>query len=93
MVLQGALAFHSGASAKEVVSKGRIHHQYLPDRIQYEPDALALKEIVQLYAKGHMLAPRGRTWGNMQAVILDKTTGELDAASDPRGEGTAMITD
>ncbi len=91
MILQGALAFHSGADAKEVVSKGRIHHQYLPDRIQYEPDAVSLKEIVQLYAKGHSLTPRGRTWGNMQAVVLDKKSGELDAASDPRGEGAARV--
>lgn len=93
MVLQSALAFHSGADAETVVSKGRIHHQYLPDRIQYEPDALSLKEIVQLYAKGHLLAPRGRTWGNMQAIILDKKTGVLEAASDPRGEGAAREVD
>ncbi|MBX2869292.1 MAG: gamma-glutamyltransferase [Acidiferrobacterales bacterium] len=91
MVLQGALAFHAGASAEKIVSKPRIHHQYLPDRIQYEPDAFTAKEIVQLYVKGHQLHPRGRTWGNMHTVILNKASGEIEAASDPRGEGQASV--
>ena len=93
MVLQGALTFHEGGSAEDIVSKARIHHQYLPDRIQYEPEALSAKEIVRLYVKGHQLHPRGRTWGNMHAVILDKASGDIEAASDPRGEGEATVID
>ena len=91
MVLQGALAFHQGANAEEIVSRGRIHHQYLPDRVQYEPDALTPRDIVRLYTRGHRLHPRGRTWGNMHAIILDKGSGKMEAASDPRGEGEAVV--
>jgi gamma-glutamyltranspeptidase/glutathione hydrolase len=91
MVIQAALAFHQGASADEMVSRGRIHHQYLPDRVQYEPDALSPKEIIRLHLKGHTLKPHGRTWGNMHAVVIDKTNGSLSAASDPRGEGKAAV--
>ncbi len=93
MVLLGALAFEQGAGAEEIVSKKRIHHQYLPDRIQYEPDALTPKQIVKLHLKGHKLHARGRTWGNMQAVLINKTDGVISAASDPRGEGQARVLD
>ena len=91
MVLLGALAFNEGASAEEIVSKPRIHHQYLPDQIQYEPDALTPKQIVRLFVKGHKLKPRGRTWGNMHAVVIDKASGKVSAASDPRVEGLAEV--
>lgn len=93
MVLLGALAFNQGASAEEIVSRPRIHHQYLPDKIQYEPEALTPSEIVRLYVRGHPLEPRGRTWGNMHAVIVNKTNGKVTAASDPRGEGLAAVID
>jgi gamma-glutamyltranspeptidase/glutathione hydrolase len=93
MVLLGALAFSQGASAKEIVSTPRIHHQYLPDKIQYEPEALTPGQIVRLYVRGHKLEPRGRTWGNMHAVIVDKASGKVTAASDPRGEGMATVVD
>jgi len=93
MVLLGALEFYRGGSAREIVSKGRIHHQYLPDQIQYEPGALSAREITQLYVMGHTLKPRGRTWGNMQVVVIDKTTGGVTAASDPRVEGEARVLD
>lgn len=91
MVLLGALEFNEGGNAEEIVSKGRIHHQYLPDQIQYEPDTLSAKDIVKLYVMGHKLKPRGRTWGNMHVVIIDKTTGAVTAASDPRVEGEARV--
>ncbi|MGI9318258.1 MAG: gamma-glutamyltransferase [bacterium] len=91
MVLLGALSFSQGASAEEIVSKPRIHHQYLPDQIQYEPDALTPKQIVKLFVRGHKLKPRGRTWGNMHAVVVDKVSGKVTAASDPRVEGLAEV--
>ncbi len=91
MVIQAALAFAEGADATEMVSRGRIHHQYLPDRIQYEPDALSPRQIVRLYVKGHTLQPRGRTWGNMHAIVVNKADGSMEAASDPRGEGQATV--
>ncbi|MGI9311348.1 MAG: gamma-glutamyltransferase [bacterium] len=91
MVLLGALAFHRGADADAIVSRPRFHHQYLPDAIQYEPDALSAQTIAALRQRGHRLDPKERTWGNMHAVILDTANGEVTAASDPRGDGAAMV--
>jgi gamma-glutamyltranspeptidase/glutathione hydrolase len=41
--------------------------------------------------KGHQIDQLSRQYGNMQLVIHNKLTGELSAASDPRGEGLAKI--
>ena len=91
MVLLGALEFHRGADADTVVNRPRFHHQYLPDVIQYETEALAEDTIADLEARGHQFKALNRTWGNMHAVILDKNSGDITAASDGRGEGQALV--
>lgn len=90
MVLLGALAFHAGADAATMVGLPRYHHQYLPDVVEHEPDALPATVRAQLRERGHELAELDRTWGNMQVVIDDVRTG-LDAAADPRGIGSAAV--
>lgn len=91
MVLQAALAFHAGASAAELVSAPRIHHQYLPDRIEVEVDALDPELLDALQAMGHTVKLLDSPWGNMQVVIWDRSAGRVEAASDPRGEGAARV--
>ena len=91
MVLQGILAASEGASAKRIVGQPRFHHQYLPDEVQFEPGAFSKEEQAGLQRLGHRLKPLGQRYGNMQVVILDKASGRLDAASDPRGEGLAQV--
>lgn len=90
MVLQATLAFAEGKGAADMVNKPRIHHQYLPDSIQFEPQALSVQTQQQLQDLGHELSPKQQPWGNMQAVILDKRSGVVDAASDQRGIGQAV---
>jgi len=90
MVLFGALAFSQGASAEEVVSLPRFHHQYLPDEIQFEPGALSVDVQSVLKQKGHQLKPQLREYGNMQAVIWERNNSAIEAASDPRGIGQAV---
>ena len=89
MVLLGALDFYKGNSPTSWVSKGRIHHQYLPDHIQYEEGALKDKEIEALKALGHQLKQTRWRYGNMQAILWDKKNNVVSAASDPRGVGSA----
>jgi len=67
------------------VSAPRYHQQYLPDVVEIEPEGHGAQWGVVLEAKGHRLKPAPRPWGNMQAVYLDKATGQAVAASDPRG--------
>jgi len=87
-VLLAALEFADGAGPERMVSAPRYHHQYLPDRIQHEPDALSPATRAALESMGHRLDDVGRTWGNAQAVTVGRD-GRIDAAADPRGVGTA----
>ena len=91
MVLLGALAFNEGASANEIVNLPRYHHQYLPDKIFYEKNALDGKTIKQLQSMGHELQAADNTWGNMQLVIWNKKQRTMDAASDGRGVGSSKV--
>jgi gamma-glutamyltranspeptidase/glutathione hydrolase len=92
MVLLGVLEFIDGADAKGIVSARRIHHQYLPDAISAEAEALPTAMVHALEAMGHTINVGTREWGNMQVAIWDRSSGELDAASDPRNDsGRASI--
>ncbi len=91
MVLHSILGVTQGDSAKDIVAAPRFHHQYLPDEIQHESDAFSGSEIDNLTARGHTLRELNGGYGNMQVVIVDKADNEVSAASDPRGEGEAIV--
>lgn len=90
MALLGILEFAEGKGPTAWVARPRYHHQYLPDVIQHEPGALAIVRE-RLRAMGHKLRDVGRRYGDMQAVMWDRTTGRLEAASDLRGIGRARV--
>lgn len=90
MVILAALEFYKGGDAKTMVNFPRVHHQYLPDKVFYEKDALTEKNIEQLELMGHQLS-EGNNWGNMHVVIWNKKKKTIDAASDNRGIGKAVI--
>jgi len=91
MVLLGILDFAAGHEPQSWVSAGRFHHQYLPDVVEYEPGGLSEAEIRGLEALGHTLKQTPVRYGDMQAILLDKTKRAPLAASDPRGEGAAEV--
>lgn len=91
IVLLGVLEFHAGRAPQAWVSLPRFHHQYLPDRIEAESGALNDIERAALQRWGHEIEVLERQYGNMQAVLWDRASGEVKAASDPRGEGAAAV--
>ena len=91
MVLIGALEFAHGNSVLDWVTAKRYHHQYLPDEVQFELGAFDLPMKTGLVKRGHQLKEIGRNYGNMQAILWNKRENFVDAASDPRGEGSAII--
>jgi gamma-glutamyltranspeptidase/glutathione hydrolase len=68
-----------------LVSLARYHHQYLPDRVQVEPNSFDEAWISELRRKGHDVQVYHRKWGNMQAVHCDVTQTKCLALNDPRG--------
>lgn len=91
MVLLAALDFAQGNGPESWVRIPRFHHQYIPDLIQYEKGGLTNDEIDSLSLLGHKFKEVRYQYGNMQGVQLNKKTNKLSAASDPRGEGMALI--
>jgi len=91
MVMLGTLNYLDGMSAEEIVSDPRYHHQYLPDVVEYEQGAFTESDIARLQAMGHKLEEGSRRWGNMEVITWDFASGEVDAASDPRGVGAGLV--
>ena len=93
MVMIGIIDYllEDNADAERVVALSRYHHQYLPDRIQVEPGGFADEWIAALRAKGHEVEIYRRRWGNMQAVFVDRKSGERQVANDPRGRAGVVF--
>jgi len=91
MVLLASTAFIANDSTPEQwVNKPRFHHQFLPDVVQYETGAFSPALIKELKKRGHHLKQMNRTYGNMQAILWNRSTNTLTGISDARGEGNAM---
>jgi gamma-glutamyltranspeptidase/glutathione hydrolase len=84
-----------GMSVRQAVNAPRVHHQHLPDRIQYEPGSLPSEVVLALEAMGHGMEERVRSGdvypyiGDVQA-IMRRADGTLAGASDHRRGGAAV---
>ena len=67
----------------EAIEAGRIHHQWLPDRVSVEQDALSGATIQALEAMGHTLSVRG-SQGTAHSIMIDPVTGERIGTPDAR---------
>ena len=92
MVLLAILEYLDRQPIEQWPAAVRFHHQYRPDLIEHEPDAFSPAELTALEALGHQIKSTGRQYGNQQVLLWDKQKGKVEAASDPRGIGTAVIT-
>lgn len=72
---------------QQAIDMPRIHHQWLPDEIVYEPFGLSRDTIEALRARGHRVTERPRELGDVQAIMIEPGTGIRVGASDPRMDG------
>ncbi|MGY4823051.1 gamma-glutamyltransferase [Stutzerimonas chloritidismutans] len=91
MVLLSALAYLEGKPMQAWPAVPRYHHQYLPDVLQYEADAFTPAQLDALRARGHQPRLIERDYGNQQVLYWHKPSGTVEAASDPRGIGQALM--
>jgi gamma-glutamyltranspeptidase/glutathione hydrolase len=77
-------------SLKTALEKPRFHQSFLPDILEIENQGFSEQIIKGLQEKGHTIKPI-RQFGDMQAVMYDRCTQEVTAASDPRGVGSAVV--
>jgi gamma-glutamyltranspeptidase/glutathione hydrolase len=62
-----------------------------PDAVSFESAAFSAEEKAALEKRGHTLNEMRQTYGNLQVVTWNKKTGEVKAASDPRGLGVGLV--
>ncbi|HEX8150229.1 MAG TPA: gamma-glutamyltransferase [Pyrinomonadaceae bacterium] len=72
---------------QQAIDAPRIHHQWLPDEITYEPFGLSADTFRALEARGHRLAAKPRYMGDAQGIMIEEKTGVRLGASDPRNYG------
>jgi gamma-glutamyltranspeptidase/glutathione hydrolase len=78
-----------GMGLEAAVRAGRVHHQWLPDEIQWEPLSLSPDVRAALVAKGHALAPRPRGIGQVFAIQV-LADGTRLGVCDHRSGGAAL---
>jgi gamma-glutamyltranspeptidase/glutathione hydrolase len=72
-----------GMNAQEAVDAGRFHHQWLPDRITYEPLSLSPDTLAALRAKGHEVV-QGGDQGAAEVIVYNRVSKQLEGGVDRR---------
>ncbi len=72
---------------QQAIDAPRIHHQWLPDEIVYEPFGMSADTFRALTARGHQLTDKPRYMGDAQGIMIEEKTGVRLGASDPRNYG------
>ncbi|HMU02763.1 MAG TPA: gamma-glutamyltransferase, partial [Saprospiraceae bacterium] len=76
-----------GMNVDQAVQSPRFHHQWLPDVISIEEDAVDIKERKILESIGHTFKVRSPI-GRVEAILVDKDQ-KLKGAADKRGDDDA----
>ncbi|MBU8923089.1 MAG: gamma-glutamyltransferase [Bacteroidales bacterium] len=73
-------------SPQEAVSDGRIHHQWMPDKVYYEKGMVDRSVIEGLKSRGHIIKERAPI-GDAQVIMIQEK--EMYGVSDPRRGGSS----
>jgi len=76
---------------QQAIDAPRIHHQWLPDELVYEPYGLSGDTQKALIARGHRLVDKPRYLGDCEGIMIEEKSGMRLGATDPRrSDGTAV---
>jgi len=79
-----------GMNMQEAIDAPRIHHQWLPDELVFEPYGLSGDTQNALLRRGHKLA-KPRTLGDCEGIMIEEKTGMRLGSVDPRrSDGLAV---
>lgn len=73
-----------GMNAQEAVDAGRMHHQWLPDRITYEEFGFSADTIAALKNMGHTLQQSSGNQGVAQVIVYNAKDDMLEGGPDRR---------
>jgi len=75
-------------SMQRAVTSKRFHHQWLPDEVEVEKEALDTATTQKLEKKGYKILPHGPI-GRVDAILKTKW-GYYEGGADPRGDDTKL---
>ena len=76
---------------QQAIDAPRIHHQWLPDELVYEPFGLSGDTQRALTSRGHKLVRKPRYLGDCEGIMIEEKTGIRLGATDPRrSDGLAV---
>jgi len=76
---------------QQAIDAPRIHHQWLPDELVYEPYGLSGDTQRALASRGHKLVKKPRYLGDCEGIMIEEKTGIRLGATDPRrSDGLAV---
>jgi gamma-glutamyltranspeptidase / glutathione hydrolase len=86
-IISNVIDYDMGISP--AVRAPRVHHQHLPDTLQYEKGGLTTATLDALRAMGYTLEPLSSTGDLGYAASILRRGGLVHGASDPRVHGSA----
>jgi gamma-glutamyltranspeptidase/glutathione hydrolase len=79
-----------GMNLQEAIDAPRIHHQWMPDEVAYEPLGLSDDTRRAIEARGHHFAKSPQYMSDAQGIMIEEKTGTRLGASDARRDGAAI---
>lgn len=78
-----------GMDIQQAIDMPRIHHQWFPDKLQYEKFGLSKDVLTSLKNKGQIIGEE-RILGRVEGIVVDFNNKIFYGATDPRGYGAAL---
>ncbi|HJT16321.1 MAG TPA: gamma-glutamyltransferase [Thermoanaerobaculia bacterium] len=79
-----------GMNIQQAVDAARFHHQWLPDKIAWEPFEFSRDTYDALQKMGYAFNDKPEYLGDAESIAVDPQTGDRLGASDPRRGGAAV---
>ncbi|MEP7339314.1 MAG: gamma-glutamyltransferase [Acidobacteriota bacterium] len=79
-----------GMDIQQAIDWPRVHHQWMPDTITYEPMGLSPDTLKRLSEMGHKFVDRPRHMGDAEGIMIEDKTGVRLGGSDPRLDGHSV---
>lgn len=80
-----------GMNIQQAIDAPRVHHQWLPDELVWEPYGLSGDTQRALANRQHKLVTKPRYMGDAQGIMIEEKTGVRLGATDPRrSDGLAV---
>lgn len=79
-----------GMNLQEALDAPRVHHQWMPDEIWWEPRGVNADTRAILERMGHKFREKAENLSDANAVEIEPATGLRIGASDPRRGGVAV---